>query len=54
MGIEIRQLVVNSNVVQRREPGKQDESNSEESKNQDILDEVRRMIAQALRETKER
>jgi len=55
MAIEIKQLVIKSNVLQRQgSTGDGGGSNPEDTKHQDILDEVRRMIAQALRQTKER
>lgn len=54
MSIEIRQLVVKSNVLQRCGSGDQGgEAPSEESR-QELLEEMRGMIAEALRKSKER
>lgn len=52
MSVEVRQLVVRSNVVQRCESD--EESGADESKKKDILEECRRMILEILKEMKER
>jgi hypothetical protein len=52
MSIEIRQMVVKSNVVQRR--ATDEESGIEENGNQAILEECKRLIQEALQEIKER
>lgn len=54
MSIEVKQMIVKSNVLQRRELGEEDRvQNSEETKKA-ILDECRRLILEALREIRER
>lgn len=53
MSIEIRQLVVKSNLLQRRGSDDRGGPHLEESR-QDILEEVKGMIAEALRKPKER
>ena len=59
MPIEIRQMVVKSNVVQAaRGDGDGDDDADDgvlpEAQRKDLLDECRRMIQEALREAKER
>ncbi len=52
MSIEVKQMVVKSNVVQRCESTEDGES--EESKKQSILEECKRLVLEALQEVKER
>lgn len=52
MPIEIRQMVVKSSVVQRSESA--DETDTEETGRQAILEECKRLIQEALQEMKER
>ncbi|HZW23874.1 MAG TPA: DUF5908 family protein [Gallionella sp.] len=52
MSIEIRQMVVKSNVVQRSTPD--EETDIEENGNRAILEECKRLIQEALQEIKER
>lgn len=52
MSIEIRQLVVKSSVVQRC--ASNEETGTEENRNQEILEECKRLIQEALQENRER
>lgn len=54
MAVEIRQLVVKSNVLQRQNAEEQQDAPHVEINRQEILEECRRMIADALREAKDR
>ena len=57
MPIEIRQMVVKSNVVQASRGDGDDDADDDalpEAQRKDLLDECRRMIQEALREAKER
>lgn len=55
MSIEIRQMVVKSNVVQRSESccGNED-AGAKEANKQEILEECKRLIREAMQEMKER
>lgn len=52
MSIEVKQLVVKSSVLQRREPD--EEGRTAEPQKNDILEECKRLIQEALQEMKER
>ena len=52
MSIEVKQMVVKSNVVQRY--AELEESKSNELQKKEILGECKRLILEALHETKER
>lgn len=52
MSIEVKQLVVKSNVVQRCETD--EETSPEETQKQQVLDECKKLILETLREQKER
>ena len=53
MSIEVRQLVVKSNVLQRCGSDAREEEQTEKLR-QELLEEMRGMIAEALRKSKER
>lgn len=52
MSVEVRQMIVKSNVVQRQEPVR--EGGIDDNSKKDILEECRRLILETLREMKER
>lgn len=55
MSIEIRQMVVKSNVVQRCESGGgNEETSAEKTGKQEILEECKRLILETMQEMKER
>jgi hypothetical protein len=55
MSIEIKQMVVKSNVIQRSGMSEgSDRSRKEEVKKQEILDECKKLIMEAFQEMKER
>jgi len=56
MSIEIRQMVVKSNVVQRGEScgGNNEETSAEKTGKQEILEECKRLILETMQEMKER
>lgn len=54
MGIEVRQMVVKSNVLQRQETAGSDSAQDQEQTKKMILDECKRLIQEAMQEIKER
>jgi hypothetical protein len=55
MSIEIKQMVVKSNVVQRCESSdEQGETAAEETRKQEILEACKRLILETMQEMKER
>ncbi len=54
MGIEVRQMVVKSNVLQRKESAETDSAQDQEETRKAILDECKRLIQEAIQEVKER
>ena len=54
MSIEIRQMVVKSNVLQRSEADEEISAQSPENSREAILEECRRLILETFQEMKER
>lgn len=54
MGIEVRQMVVKSNVLQRQETATSDDAQDREQTKKAILDECKKLIQEAMQEIKER
>lgn len=54
MSIEIRQMVVKSNVLQRREADEKDSAQNYGESKKVILEECKKLIVETLKEMKER
>ncbi len=54
MSIEIKQLLIKSNIVQRQECNETDSAEEGLAANEELLAECRRLVLDILRENKER
>ncbi len=54
MSVEVRQLIVKSNVLQRSEADENDDAENPEETKKAILDECRKLILETLQEMRER